>query len=49
MVSQNRLFNSLGEMLQTDSWKEPIDYSKIESLISQQVESSRTYLKNALK
>jgi hypothetical protein len=49
MGLQKRLFNSLGEMLQTESWKEPIDYSKIEPLISKQVESSRAYLKNALR
>lgn len=48
MGLESRMFNSVEEMLQSDNWKQPIDYAKIEPLISTQIEKSKKYLLNAL-
>ena len=46
---QDRMFNSVEEMLQSDHWMEYIDYSKYEYVIHKRVIESQTYLLNALK
>lgn len=46
---QDRMFNSVEEMLQTNNWMSSIDYSKHETLIQKRVKESRDYLLNTLK
>lgn len=48
MGLKDRLYNSLNDMLKTDNWKEPINYSKLETSITRMIEYSRSYLINAL-
>ena len=48
MGLQDRLYNSIGDMLKTEKWKEPIDYNHLEPIICQQIEMSRLYIKHAL-
>lgn len=49
MGLQNRVFNSVKDLLVNHSWMEPIDYTELEPIIREQIEQSRTYLLNALK
>lgn len=46
---QDRMFNTVKEMLQTDNWMQPIDYSKHEDAIKKRVNYSQQYLLSALK
>lgn len=46
---QKRMFNTVEEMIQTDTWRENIDYSKHNSIIVERVRQSQDYLLNALK
>ena len=46
---QNRMFNSVEEMLGSNNWKQSIDYSKHEDIIKKRVVESQTFLLNALK
>lgn len=48
MGLQDRLFSSLSEMLKSESWKDRIDYTKLEPVINKQIELSRLFIKNAL-
>ena len=43
------MFNSIEEMLGTDDWMEPIDYSKHDEIIVKRIKESQQYLLNALK
>lgn len=45
---QDRLFNSVEEMLKSDNWDKSIDYSKYAKVIKMKVEQSQNYLLNAL-
>jgi len=45
---QDRMYNSLEDMLKTDRWMQPIDYLKHESLIATRIKESQEYLLNAL-
>lgn len=46
---QCRLFNTVEEMLQSDKWMEPINYSLYEDVISERVKFSQQYLLEALE
>lgn len=46
---QDRMFNTIEEMLQTDEWMTPIDYSKHADVIFKRIKESQEYLLNALK
>lgn len=45
---QDRMFNSVEEMLEMNVWMNPIDYSKHEDIIKKRVKESQEYLLNAL-
>lgn len=45
---RDRLYNSLDEMLKTNDWKKPINYTEIEPVLSKYIELSRSYLIKAL-
>lgn len=45
---QDRMFSSVEEMLKTDMWMKPIDYSNHEPQIKKRVVESQKYLLNAL-
>ena len=49
MGLQDRVFNSVKELLDNRSWLSPIDYTVLEPIIRKQIELSRTYLIEALK
>jgi hypothetical protein len=49
MGLQNRVFNSVKDMVENRSWLQPIDYSNLEPVIRTQIEQSRAYLIGALK
>ena len=46
---EDRMFNTVEEMLQTDEWMKSIDYSKHEAIISKRIKESQEFLLNALK
>lgn len=48
MCLTDRMFNSIEEMLQTDKWKESIDYDAIEPIIQKAITKSQRYLLEAL-
>ena len=49
MGLQDRVFNSVEDMLKNRSWLKPIDYSVLEPVIRAQIEKSRAYLTEALQ
>lgn len=45
---EDRMFDSVEDMVKDYRWKQPIDYAEVSILVEQQREESRRYLNNAL-
>lgn len=44
----NRVYKSVAEMLEDDTWRNPINYSAIEEVLKEKIEFSRNFIKKSL-